>query len=148
MIRIESQAWETMRAHARQAYPEECCGALLGRLDAHQKLVTQAIPLANAFAGPHQTRYELRPEDLLEASREARREGLELVGIYHSHPDCGPCFSKTDLANSCPWYSFVVLSVRRGEVEQATSWLPNLDRTQAVEERLEHPCRGIDSMIQ
>lgn len=139
MIRIASPAWETMRVHARRAYPDECCGAMLGRREAEEKVVTLAVPLPNTFVGPQRTRYELRPEDLLEATREARRQGLELLGIYHSHPDCEAYFSKTDLANSWPWYSFVVLSVRGGEVVEAASYLPNPEQTQALEEPLRTP---------
>ncbi len=139
MIRIDEDAWETMLAHAREVYPAECCGAMLGRINAGEKQVTRAIPLDNAYAGPQRTRYELRPQDLLNADREARRQGLDLVGIYHSHPDCDAYFSKTDLENSCPWYSFVVLSVRSGEFDHATSWLPNADQTAAEKEELIHP---------
>ena len=53
---------------------------------------------------------------LLAAEREARARSLDLVGIYHSHPDCDAYFSETDLKNSCPWYSFVVLSIRKGHL--------------------------------
>ena len=64
------------------------------------------------------------------------RAGEELVGIYHSHPDCDAYFSTTDLKNSCPWYSFVVLSVKSGEFDHANSWLPNVDQTEAAKEEL------------
>ena len=56
--------------------------------------------------------YELKPEHLLIADKAAREEGKTLIGIYHSHPDCDAYFSKTDLKNSTPWYSFVVLSIQ------------------------------------
>src|SRR5208283_2663259 len=90
----------------------------------------------NAFAGAQAARYELRPEDLLAADSAARARGLDLIGIYHSHPDCDAYFSKTDLENSCPWYSFVVLSVKGGAVDHANSWLPNVDQTDAAKEEL------------
>jgi proteasome lid subunit RPN8/RPN11 len=136
MIRIEKPAWETMVAHARAAYPDECCGAMLGSVDGEEKTVRQAIPMENAHRGPQGSRYELRPEDLLAADREARRQGLDLVGIFHSHPDCDAYFSETDLKNSCPWYSFVVLSIRNGAFDHANSFLPNADQTAADKEAL------------
>jgi proteasome lid subunit RPN8/RPN11 len=136
MIRIESEAWAAMVAHARETYPNECCGAMLGNLDSGDKNVSIALRLENAFAGAQQARYELRPEDLLAADREARSRNLDLVGIYHSHPDCGAYFSETDLKNSCPWYSFVVLSIQRGEFDHANSWLPNPEQTAAEKEEL------------
>ena len=61
---------------------------------------------------------------------------MDLIGIYHSHPDCGAYFSQTDLKNSCPWYSFVVLSIHGGEFDHANSWLPNPDQTAAAKEEL------------
>jgi proteasome lid subunit RPN8/RPN11 len=63
---------------------------------------------------------------------------MELIGIYHSHPDCGAYFSPTDLRNSCPWYSFVVLSIQQGEFHHANSWLPNAEQTEAIQEELRY----------
>jgi proteasome lid subunit RPN8/RPN11 len=138
MIRIEAEPWQVMLAHARETYPNECCGAMLGELDDGSKIVSVAMPLENAFAGAKAARYELRPEDLLAADRAARQRNLDLIGIYHSHPDCDAYFSTTDLKNSCPWYSFVVLSIRKGEFDHANSWLPNADQTEAAKEELSY----------
>ena len=138
MIRIEPEPWATMVAHARQTYPNECCGAMLGSTDDGSKTVRAAMALENAFAGAQATRYELRPEDLLAADRAARERNLELIGIYHSHPDCDAYFSPTDLKNSCPWYSFVVISIRDGEFDHANSGLPNMEQTEAAREELSY----------
>lgn len=136
MIKIEENAWRVMVEHARAAYPNECCGAMLGSIDGDEKRVRVAVPLENAFAGAQNARYELRPEDLLEADRKAREQGMDLVGIFHSHPDCNAYFSETDLKNSCPWYSFVVLSIKNGEFDHANSFLPDMEQTTAEKEEL------------
>lgn len=136
MIKIEPAAWQVMVDHARSAFPNECCGAMLGFANGDTKTVSIAVPLENAFAGPQAARYELRPEDLLAADREARRQGLDLVGIFHSHPDCDAYFSETDLKNSCPWYSFVVLSIKNGEFDHAASFLPDFEQSAAPKEEL------------
>ena len=136
MIRIEPGPWAEMVAHARKTYPNECCGAMLGVTDGESKTVRRAIALENAFGGAQTARYELRPEDLLAADKAAREHGMDLVGIYHSHPDCDAYFSQTDLQNSCPWYSFVVLSIQKGEFHHANSWLPNMEQTEAAKEEL------------
>jgi proteasome lid subunit RPN8/RPN11 len=136
MIRIETEPWQAMVAHARRTYPNECCGAMLGTIDGDTKNVREAIALDNAFEGAQAARYELRPEDLLKADKAARDRGMDLIGIYHSHPDCDAYFSTTDLQNSCPWYSFVVLSIQKGEFDHANSWLPNVDQTAADKEEL------------
>jgi proteasome lid subunit RPN8/RPN11 len=139
MIRIESDAWSAMLAQAKAAYPDECCGAMLGRHASGVQSITRALRLENSFSGPRRTRYEIRPEDLLEAEGLARRDGLDVVGIYHSHPDCDAYFSETDLKNSCPWYSFVVLSIRGGRFDHARSFRPDPDQTRAEPEELVYP---------
>ena len=136
MIRIEPEPWAAMVAHARARYPDECCGAMLGSTDGDTKTVRQAIALENAFEGAQTTRYELRPADLLAADKAARERHMDLIGIYHSHPDCEAYFSATDLKNSCPWYSFVVLSIQKGEFHHANCFLPNVDQTEAPKEEL------------
>ena len=138
MIQIESAPWAAMVAHAQASYPNECCGAMLGTTDGESKLVRESIALENAFEGAQAARYELRPEDLLAADKAARERNMDLIGIYHSHPDCDAYFSKTDLQNSCPWYSFVVLSIQKGEFHHANSWLPNFDQTEAAKEELSY----------
>ena len=102
----------------------------------NEKIVRAAMRLENAFAGAQAARYELRPADLMAADKAARERHMDLIGIYHSHPDCDAYFSKTDLQNSCPWYSFVVLSIQKGEFHHANSWLPNFDQTEAAKEEL------------
>ena len=136
MIRIEAEPWALMVAHARETYPNECCGAMLGTIGEDGKRCRRRCACDNAFEGAQAARYELRPEDLLAADKAARERKMDLIGIYHSHPDCGAYFSQTDLKNSCPWYSFVVLSIQKGEFDHANSWLPNFDQTEAAKEEL------------
>ena len=128
-----------MVRHAESTYPNECCGAMLGRTENGKKVVTRSVPLANSFSGEQGERYELRPEDLLEADKAARAQNLDLVGIFHSHPDCDAYFSETDLKNSCPWFSFVVLSIKNGKLDHANSFLPDFDQTKADKEELIWP---------
>jgi proteasome lid subunit RPN8/RPN11 len=139
MIKINPEAWQTMVDHAQSTFPDECCGVMVGTIDGDNKLVTTAIAVENSYKGAQEDRYEIRPEDLLAADKNARAQGLDLIGIFHSHPDCDAYFSKTDLENSCPWYSFVVLSVKGGKFDHANSFLPNADQTVAEKEELIWP---------
>ena len=136
MIEVEWKPWQTMVLHAERTYPNECCGAMLGDIGQTKKRVKEAVPLENASTGEQRQHYELRPQDLLSAEKAARNRGLDLVGIFHSHPDCDAYFSETDLRNSCPWYSFVVLSVKQGRFDHANSFLPDLEQTRADREEL------------
>lgn len=128
-----------MLLHAERIYPNECCGAMLGHIREDRKSVTEAITLENAWDGEQGEHYQVRPEDLLRADKEARARGLDLIGIFHSHPDCDAYFSETDLKNSCPWYSFVVLSIKSGKFDHANSFLPDPDQTQADKEEMIWP---------
>jgi proteasome lid subunit RPN8/RPN11 len=136
MIEVEGSPWREMISHAEQTYPHECCGAMLGHIDGDKKTVTEAVPLENASIGERWRHYELRPEDLISAEKSARDRGLDLIGIFHSHPDCDAYFSETDLRNSCPWFSFIVLSIKSGKFDHANSFLPDYDQTRADREEL------------
>ncbi len=135
MIHIEETPWRVMCEHAEAAYPDECCGVMLGSVD-EVKMVIEAMPMDNAAEGSKRAHYVLAPDDLVRADRAAAARGLDLIGIYHSHPDCDAYFSETDLKNSCSWYSFVVLSVEKGKFNHANCWLPDAEQTQAVKEEI------------
>ena len=146
MIQITDEPWQVMVEHACSTYPIVCCGVMLGTtMTAAQpdaspaKEIVRAIPLENVYEGGQADRYEIRPTDLLRAEREARENGLTMLGIYHSHPDCAAFFSKTDLENSCPWYTFLVISVEQGEFKEANCFQPNADCTSAAAEILVIP---------
>jgi proteasome lid subunit RPN8/RPN11 len=109
---------------------------MLGHIQGDKKTVNEAVPLENASTGEQRRHYELRPEDLMSAEKAARQRGLDLIGIFHSHPDCDAYFSDADLRNSCPWYSFLVLSVKNGKYDHANSFLPDSDQTRADREEL------------
>ena len=112
---------------------------MLGTNSGPGKLVQQVLLLENVTLRGRRARYEVRPDDLLQAQKLAEKEGLVLSGVYHSHPDGDTSFSHTDLENSCPWYSFVVLSIRGGRFDSAAAWLPNAGQTSAEKEELIYP---------
>ena len=132
MIRIERAAWDTMVSHAEKTYPKECCGVMLG-LDGS---VQEAVPLPNVYTGPQEDFFVLDPKDLIRVDRHARENGLETLGVFHSHPNCDAYFSKRDLENSCSWFSYVVLSIKNGRFDHAASYRPDFDQKEAPKEEL------------
>lgn len=113
-----------MRAHAEAAYPDECCGAMLGRSDGTGRQVVSTIALENAVEDEaRRTRYEIAPRDLVSIVLEARRRQLEIAGFYHSHPDCPAKWSSTDLAGA-HWIgaSYAIIEVRDGSAEAIHSF--------------------------
>ena len=139
MIRIEMEAWEVMLSHAHSAYPRECCGILLGKANGSERVATQAIACHNAYEGDQKDRFLLDPKDQVAAERRAREIKLDVLGFFHSHPDCDAYFSATDLANSWPWYSNIVISVHNGAFHHARAFVASDDQTASTEEELQHP---------
>ena len=66
----------------------------------------------------------------MKAERSARKQGLKLLGFYHSHPNAPARPSAYDLEHAWPWYSYVIVSIRDGQDEQMTSWVLQDDRSQ------------------
>jgi len=140
MIRIEEAAWQVMLSHARNAYPKECCGILLGvEHEGGERLVTSAFACRNAYEGDQRDRFLIDPRDQVTANLKCRSENIDILGFFHSHPDCDAYFSATDLKNSWPWYSNVVLSIRQRELAQAKAFRANEDQSQSEAEELVFP---------
>ena len=81
-------------AHAREAAPRECCGLLVGSPTA----ITSAIRARNLSGNPE--RFLIDPKDHIQARRDARALGLDVIGFYHSHPHSAAAPSATDLAEA------------------------------------------------
>ncbi len=86
MIEITAAVFRAMEGHAREAFPEECCGFLLGHVSEPRR-VEEAKRAKNVAVADRTRRYEIDPLELLHADDDARTRGLDLVGIYHSHPN-------------------------------------------------------------
>jgi len=112
-----------LRRHGETAYPEEGAGLILGSADGETRLAAQLRPLANRSPdGARRRRYEIDPRDLMRVEDEAEQGGLEVVGIYHSHPDHPAAPSETDREWALPWYVYVITSVQGGRAVESTGW--------------------------
>jgi proteasome lid subunit RPN8/RPN11 len=131
VIRLGEAIIEQVERHGETAYPHEACGLLLGTLGADgAKHADEAVALANAREeGARHHRFVIRPEDLVRVDREARRQGKDIIGIYHSHPDHPDEPSRYDLEHAWPVYSYVIVSVRAGRAESVRSWELVADRS-------------------
>ena len=124
---------ESIRAHARDAYPHECCGALIG----HEGTVQAIHTLANTTEEGPRRRFLVRPDDYRAAERESEARGLDLVGFYHSHPDHPARPSQYDLDHAWPFFSYVIVSVTADGSGSLTSWRLRDDRSAFDEETLD-----------
>lgn len=129
-LKLNERLARRIRAHGVETYPHECCGALLGRDGDGEKAreVSELLPLANRRDDSPRNRFELTPEDVRVAEKTARDTGVELLGWYHSHPDAPARPSEYDRDHAWPWYSYIIVSVQKGEPRDMTSWRLKDDR--------------------
>ena len=127
---LRAEADTGIRRHGREAYPHECCGALIG----HDQMVTEAMALPNATGDGPSRRFLVRPADYRAAERRATELGAELLGFYHSHPDHPARPSRYDLDHAWPVFAYVIVSVEGGEPRALTSWRLREDRSAFDEE--------------
>lgn len=109
----------------QEGYPHETCGLLIGRQNAQQLEVEQVVGARNLNTERAHDRYEVDPEDFLCADRNARATGLEIVGVWHSHPDHPARPSETDRAAAWQGWSYIIASVTSTGIAELRSWRLN-----------------------
>lgn len=120
---------DQIREHGEATYPEECCGFLLGTAG-DENHVTALHQVPNRQEDQRTHRYTITPADYRTADAKASARGLDIVGIYHSHPDHPARPSKTDLAEATfPGYTYVIVSVMEGTATDLTAWSLAPDRS-------------------
>lgn len=107
---------------SRDGYPFEVCGVFLGRQEDKEVVVTELVEIDNLNQDRRQDRYLMDPQGFLRADQRARREGLDIVGIWHTHPDHPAIPSVTDAAAAWEGYAYAIVSVNDGESEILRSW--------------------------
>lgn len=124
MLTIPESVVRAMRAHAEEAYPLECCGALLGTPGAEGWRVKAAMRARNARGEESRSAYAIAPMELVAMDREARQRGLEIAGFYHSHPEHEAMWSATDLAEA-HWVGCcsVITAVEQGRATETRAFL-------------------------
>jgi proteasome lid subunit RPN8/RPN11 len=123
-IYLQPTALETMVSHARETYPEECCGFFYG-IQGENRMVSLAVPVDNQKQENRRRRFEISPLDYMKAEQFADENHLTLLGVYHSHPDHSAIPSQHDLLQAVPFFSYIIVSVKQGEVAEVKSWQLN-----------------------
>jgi proteasome lid subunit RPN8/RPN11 len=116
--------YQALRAHGEETYPHECCGALLGTATAEGNHVREIVRAGNTRTDRAHDRYNIAPEELIKIQRQARKLGLDIVGFYHSHPDCPAQWSKTDF-DEAHWIgcSYLITRVDQGKATITNAFL-------------------------
>jgi proteasome lid subunit RPN8/RPN11 len=123
-IQIRQSDLETMRLAVAGTVPEEACGLLAGTIHEDLYQVELVVPTTNILHSP--VRYRMDPTEQLHALERIDAAGLELVGIYHSHPQGPDHPSPTDLAEAYyPEVVYLIWSGQHGAWECAAFRLQN-----------------------
>ena len=133
---LEAGQWAAIREHALAAYPEECCGLLLGEAAARRERVAAVVPVTNRFAEPRRG-FELAPDAVACALAQERRGGPEVVGVYHSHPDAAAAPSGRDEREAWPGWSYLIVPVTDGGCGEPRAFRRDAAGSPLVEEPVE-----------
>ncbi|NEQ97888.1 MAG: M67 family metallopeptidase [Cyanothece sp. SIO2G6] len=146
-LSIQVEQIAAIKTHAVSTYPEECCGILLGQMHTVDCEITRTVvelwPVTNTWGDEAKTtiavvradsteqeltaerRYWIDPRELLAAQKAGRNRNLQVIGIYHSHPDHPAVPSECDRVLAWPDYSYIIVSVLEGKSTDVLSWALN-----------------------
>jgi cysteine synthase B len=128
---VPDDVLRAIRQHGASAYPDECCGAMIGD---EAGLVLEALPLSNETTDERKRRFLIGPDEYRAAEKRASETGRTLLGFYHSHPNHPAVPSAFDLAHAWPNLRYLIVSVRGGRPEEARTWTLREDRSAFDEE--------------
>ncbi len=111
--------------HAKEAYPEECSGVMVGMDVEEMKIVVDVWRAENTHADERSRRFLIDPKEYI---------ALDILGVYHSHPDHSAEPSDYDREHAWPGWSYVIASVSEDGIEDMRSWVLKDDRSGYDEE--------------
>lgn len=137
ILKISREILDRIHKHGEDAYPEEGAGLLLGELTDEKAAIYEIIPLTNAREeSARHNRYLITPEDMLRGEHEAMRLGLDVIGVFHSHPDHPNLPSEFDREWALPNLSYLITSVANSKAIDSRSWFLTDDRAYFQEEKI------------
>ena len=113
-----------MESAAKKAYPCECCGILVGKKSEKGEIeVTEIREASNQIQGGQEaTHFRIDPLNLYYIERELESSNLEIVGFYHSHPDCKAILSDEDRKYMVPGLVYTIMSITAQGVADVKSY--------------------------
>ncbi len=129
MIFLEASQLDQIRRIGEGAYPNECCGVLVGSVRDGNKHVSEVIEAENQRSDSAANRYLIAPDFILKLERRLGGTRSEILGFFHSHPDVPAKPSVYDREHAWPWYCYLIASVRKGKAEEVLAWQLKDDRS-------------------
>ena len=124
-MKLSKRLLHQIHQHLESGYPNEACGVLLGK----DGVVTEIVSADNERTDSARNRYLIDPLAYMKIERGADKRGLEVLGIYHSHPDVAAWPSQFDLDHAWPNFSYLIVSVVKGKAVESNSWRLRDDRS-------------------
>ena len=136
MIQLKTSDLDQIKQIAEEIYPHECCGVMVGLAENGIKRVTEVIPAENQRTDSLANRYLITADFLHGLEKELSESEQSVIGFFHSHPDVPARPSSYDLEHAWPWYSYLIVSVCKGQTEEVQNWKLKNDRSSFDPEEL------------
>ncbi|MBT3336355.1 MAG: M67 family metallopeptidase [Anaerolineae bacterium] len=137
MLKIPQNLLDQIHQHLEETYPEEGVGFLLG-MDGEPRVVTEILIVPNAREKEERHhRYDVAPQDIIDADETAEKKGLSIIGVFHSHPEHPDKPSEFDRERAHSFFSYIITSVEKGKSVSSRSWRLLEDRSKFIEEEIE-----------
>ena len=134
IINITEEIVKQFEEHGEKEYPHECCGFILGGFKAEESIGIEYMPASNIKEENRERRFLIDPMAYQKAEDEADERGLSVISIVHSHPDHPDKPSEFDREHAWPGFSYIIISVQKGNAVCYRSWQLNADRKFFIEE--------------
>ncbi len=121
-IEVQEPALQQMLRDAETAFPYECCGFFFGNIEDNTRRISKVLEVNNSVSENKERRFLITAKDYMKAERNAVIEGLDLLGVYHSHPNHPAIPSIHDLEVALPHFSYIIISVQDAKAHHWRSW--------------------------
>src|SRR5216117_4415651 len=125
---LDARQVAAIRRHGEADYPAEACGLIGGAVEGDRKVAVQLVPLVNQRTDSARNRYLIDPESFRRAQEKLDRDGLDIIGVYHSHPDHPPIPSQYDRDHAWPRLVYVIAAVAGRKAGDVKAWILSDDR--------------------
>ena len=129
MIRLKKDDLESIRQIAQETYPHECCGIMVGSVEGDIKSVSELIPAVHERTDSLANRYLITSDFVQKIEARKRNTDSSIVGFFHSNPDVPASTSVYDREHAWPWYSYLIVSVMKGQAGEVLNWKLKDDRS-------------------
>ena len=136
VINLTDDIVKKFKKHGELDYPHECCGFILGSFKDTASMGVEYMPASNTKEENRERRFLIDPMAYQKAEDKADERDLSVISIVHSHPDHPDKPSEFDRNHAWPGFSYIIISINKGNSVSYRSWQLNQDRTEFIEEKI------------